>query len=68
MYSMTSGLGFLFSMNHKQYLLKRSRKLVKKTNSDDASMVRFIAFFHLNKLDGLPALFLETLKNCLQQL
>lgn len=56
-YSMTSGLGFLFSMNHKQYLLKKGRKLAKKTNSGNASIDRFVAFFHLNRLDGLPALF-----------
>lgn len=56
-YSMTSGLGFIFSMNHKQYLLKRSRKLMKKINSGDASIDRFIAFFFLNRSDGLPTLF-----------
>jgi hypothetical protein len=54
---MTSGLGFMFIINHKQYLLKRSRKLMKKIDSGDASIDRFIALFHLNRLDGLPTVF-----------
>jgi hypothetical protein len=53
-FSMTSGLGFVFSKNHKQYLINRSRKLAKKINSGDPLADRFIAFFKLNRSDGLP--------------
>lgn len=56
-FSMTSGLGFLFRENHKQYLLKRSKKLMKKVNSGDPSIDRFLAFFQLNRSDGLPTLY-----------
>lgn len=56
-FSMTTGLGFYFSKNHKQYLVSRSKKLMKKVNSEYASVKRFAAFFHLNRLDGLQSLF-----------
>jgi hypothetical protein len=55
--TMTSGLGFIFTANHKQYLLKRSRKFMKKIDSGDASADRFIAFFQLNRSDGVPTVF-----------
>lgn len=55
-FSMTTGLGYIFRENHKQYLLKRSKKLMKKINSGDPSIDRFLAFFQLNRLDGLPSL------------
>lgn len=58
-FSMTTGLCFIFSINHKQYLLKRSRRLMKKINSGDSSLDRFIAFFHLNRSDGVPMMFEE---------
>lgn len=58
-FSMTTGLCFIFSINHKQYLLKRSRRLMKKINSGDSSLDRFIAFFHLNRSDGEPMKFNE---------
>jgi hypothetical protein len=60
-FSMTSGLVFVFSKNHKDYLMKKSRKMIKKIQSGDDSVDRFIAFFKLNRLDGLPVL-LEKLK------
>lgn len=53
-FSMTSGLVFCFLADHKQYLIKRSSKLMKKINSGDPSVDRFIAFFKLNRLDGVP--------------
>lgn len=56
-FSMTSGLGFLFRENHKQYLLKRSKKLIKKINSGASSIDRFLAFFQLNRSDGLSTLY-----------
>ncbi|MBD2862444.1 hypothetical protein [Paenibacillus oceani] len=56
-FTMTSGLGFMFSMNHKDYILNRSRKMLKKTKHGDRSVDTFIVFFHLNRSDGLPVLF-----------
>ncbi len=56
-FSMTTGIGFVFSKNHKQYLIQRSRKMMKKINSGDASVNQFIAFFKLNRTDGLPIMF-----------
>ncbi len=58
-FSMTSGLFFCFSKDHERYLIKRSRKLMKKINSGEESIDRFIAFFTLNRKDGLPAIFEE---------
>lgn len=56
-FSMTSGLSYLFRENHKQYLLKRSKKLMKKINSGAPSIDRFLAFFQLNRSDGLTTAF-----------
>ncbi len=53
-FNITSGMGFTFSLDHKDYLIKRSRKLMKKVKHDNSSVSRFIAFFKLNRTDGLP--------------
>ncbi|GIP33484.1 hypothetical protein [Paenibacillus sp. J2TS4] len=53
-YSITYGLGFVFSNNHKDYILSRSRKMLKKMKTGDPSTDRFIVFFHLNRSDGIP--------------
>ncbi|WP_019415367.1 hypothetical protein [Paenisporosarcina sp. TG20] len=55
-FSMTSGLVYYFLADHKQYLIKRSAKFMKKVNSGDPSVDRFIAFFKLNRLDGVATL------------
>ncbi|NOU99446.1 hypothetical protein [Paenibacillus planticolens] len=52
-FSMTSGLGFVFSIDHKDYILNRSRKMIKKLKSGDTSLDNFITFFHLNRSDGI---------------
>ena len=54
-YSMTSGLIFIFRREHQEYLLRRSRKIAKKLEHGNDSDKRFIAFFELNRRDGLPA-------------
>ena len=54
--SMTSGLTFAFSKDHSDYLMQKSRKMIKKIQSGDDSVDRFIAFFNLNRLNGLPVL------------
>lgn len=58
-FSMTSGLGFVFLKNHEDYLIKRSRKMIKKIKSGDDSTDRFISFFLLNRSDGIPVFFEE---------
>lgn len=55
-FSMTSGLGYVFSVNHKDYIVNRSRKMLKKINSGDDSVDRFVAFFHINRSDGVAKL------------
>ncbi|MCB8818351.1 hypothetical protein [Desulfosporosinus shakirovi] len=60
-FSMTSGLTFAFAMDHKDYLLKNSRKMMKKATGFDESVAKFIAFFMLNRSNGLPVL-LEKVK------
>ncbi len=56
-FAMTSGLVFIFSLDHKDYLINRSSKLSKKSRSGDASVDKFVSFFQLNRSDGIPAQF-----------
>ncbi|SHI19213.1 hypothetical protein [Desulfosporosinus lacus] len=60
-FSMTSGLAFAFAIDHKDYVLKNSRKRMKKVTGFDESVAKFIAFFMLNRSNGLPVL-LEKVK------
>jgi len=60
-FSMTSGLTFAFSKDHIEYLMQKARKMIKKIQSGNDSADRFIAFFNLNRIDGLPVL-LEKVK------
>lgn len=55
-FSMTSGLALVFAKNHIDYLIQKSRKMMKKIQSGDDSVNRFIAFFNLNRSIGLPVL------------
>lgn len=52
-FSMTTGLGFIFSSDHKAYIMNRSRKMLKKLNSGDSSVDYFTTYFHLNRSDGV---------------
>ncbi|MBA2943563.1 hypothetical protein HZF08_35400 [Paenibacillus sp. CGMCC 1.16610] len=56
-FSMTSGLGFVFFIDHKDYILNRSRKMIKKMKSSDTSLNNFITYFHLNRSDGISMRF-----------
>lgn len=60
-FSMTSGLTFAFSIDHKDYLIKKSHKMIKKVTGFDGSVAKSITFFMLNRLSGLPVL-LEKVK------
>lgn len=55
-FSMTSGLLFTFRREHKEYLVRKSRKLGKRIKCGNSSDKRFITFFDLNRKDGLPIL------------
>ena len=56
-FSLTSGLGFMFSANHKDYIMTRIRKMLKKMQTGNSMTDRFIVFFNLNRSDGVPVLF-----------
>jgi hypothetical protein len=58
-FCMTSGVSFLFRSGLEKYLIRRYKKLQKKVDSDIASICRFVAFFHLNRTDGQPAVYEE---------
>ena len=60
-FSITSGLTFAFSKDHIEYLMQKARKMIKKIQSGNDSADRFIAFFNLNRINGLPVL-LEKVK------
>jgi len=52
-FNMTSGVSFVFHGELENYLLRKYKKLSKKVKSDSDSIKRFIAFFRLNKTDGI---------------
>ncbi|KRF01043.1 hypothetical protein ASG89_25880 [Paenibacillus sp. Soil766] len=56
-FSMTSGLGFMFSANHKDFIMKRTQKMLKKMQTGDLMTDRFIVFFNLNRSDGIQVFF-----------
>lgn len=58
-FSMTSGVGYCFSEDHKDYIINRSRKMLKKIKSGDASVDRFVVFFHINRSDGVARVLEE---------
>ncbi|MCK8058164.1 MULTISPECIES: hypothetical protein [unclassified Fusibacter] len=58
-FNMTSGTCFTFLGDHKHFIIRKSKKLMKKMNSGDLSADRFITFFKLNETDGIPILFKE---------
>src|SRR5690625_7479601 len=55
-FSMTSGLIFIFHHEHQEYLIRKSQKLVKIIKVGNDSDKLFIAFFGLNRRDGLPTI------------
>lgn len=58
-YSITSGLIFVFRREHQEYVRRSSRKIAKKLKYGTMADKRFIAFFKLNRRDGLPFLLEE---------
>jgi hypothetical protein len=51
-FNMTSGVNFIFDRDL-EYILRQYRKFYKKSPSNIDSIKRFIAFFKINKMDGI---------------
>ena len=64
-FNMSSGIGFLFKGDLKNYLIKRHKAVMKKVPADSADLRRYVAFFKLYRSEGLPATF-ENLGKWLQ--
>ena len=58
-FNMTSGVMFAFPGGRDDYLLKKYRKLGAKAPSDVDAMKRFIAFFWLNRTEGVEVGYKE---------
>lgn len=56
-FNFTSGVAMPFSGNHREYLLRRSKKFLKKLEIEDESMKRYITYFNLHRTDGLEISF-----------
>jgi len=57
-FNMTSGIAFVFQGNLEKYLLNRYKKLTRKIKSNCDSIKRFVAFYRLNKSNGIEISFL----------
>jgi len=54
---MTSGISFVFPPHLEKYLLRKYKKLSKKTDPARLSSERFIFFFRQSRIDGLEVRF-----------
>jgi hypothetical protein len=54
-FNMTSGIFFIFPEHSEKSLLKRYKVMKKKVKSDNESVQKYIAFFKLNRKEGLEA-------------
>jgi hypothetical protein len=50
---MTSGSTFVFAEDKEKHLLRRYKPLMQKVKSQDEAIQRFVAFFKLNRTDGI---------------
>lgn len=55
-FNMTSGLALTFPGNYRDFLIRKAKKLIKKGKTGVSSIDKFIAFFNLNRSDGIPVL------------
>lgn len=53
-FSMTSGASFVFNKSDQSFLLRQYKKMKKKPLHSNESVSRFIHFFLLNRIEGLP--------------
>lgn len=60
-FCMTSGLVITFLGDYKDFLIRKTKKIMKKIKSGNSSVDRFVAFLKLNRTDGIPIL-LEKVK------
>lgn len=49
----TSGISFPFPADQEGYLLRRYKRIMRKLKMEDESIAKFIAFFELNRTEGL---------------
>ena len=56
-FNFTSGMAMSFLENHREYLLRRSKKFAKKLKMEDESIKKFISYFNLNRTDGIEIIF-----------
>ncbi|KAF0249023.1 MAG: hypothetical protein FD167_1572 [bacterium] len=52
-FNMTSGISFIFARKSEDNIIKKYKKLYKRINLENKQTKRFIAFFKLNRADGL---------------
>lgn len=52
-FNMTSGVVFVFRGDVEHYLVKQHKKLEKKVKSESGSIKRFVAFFQLQRANGM---------------
>lgn len=56
-FNMSSGVAFPFESGLKQYLIKRHKAVMKKVQSGDELIRRYVAFFKLYRSEGIPTAF-----------
>lgn len=62
-FNMTSGMFCIFPGNSERYLLKRYKIIKRKIKSEIESVQRFIAFFRLNRTEGLETRTTDSLRS-----
>jgi len=58
-FSMTSGIEFVFPAGIEKYLLTEYEKIKKKIKRQPPEIVRFVAFFMLNRTDGNDVMYVD---------
>lgn len=58
-FNISSGASFTFSHEKEEYLLRRQRTLKKKYELEGVDIARYIAFFMLNRTDGIASARLD---------
>ncbi len=52
-FTMSAGFGFVFPPGKEKFLLRQQKILMRKVQSEDTAVRRFVAFFKLNQRVGL---------------
>lgn len=56
-FNMSAGMGFVFPPQKTRYLLRQHKVIMRKVNSEDTAVQRFVAFFKLNQRFGLETAY-----------